>query len=228
MTTGAETLATGGRFHKDPWSAYTHFAGFLAAIAGLVALIAYTTNDPVKLTTVTIYGGCMVLLFLASATYHFFDLGEQGNKRLRRLDHAAIFLMIAGSYVPSLVFLLEGAWRIAMLAVVGGLATLGVLFKLVFYNASRKAGVLMYVLLGWVILIPGHMMLPRLGAWELGWLIGGGLTYTVGAVVYARRWPDPLPQVFGHHEVWHLFVMGGAAMHYVYTMSLIDMTYAPW
>lgn len=224
--TNTAALQIGGvGLNKDPWSAYTHFAGFLAAVAGLVVLIVQSSHDAVELMAMSIYGGSLALLFLASASYHFFDLGERGNQWLRRIDHAAIFLLIAGTYVPSLMHLLGGAWRVTMLAVVVGLALLGVLFKLVFYKAVKRASVVMYLALGWVIVIPGYRMLPQLDAASLAWLVGGGLAYSIGAIVYARKWPDPWPETFGFHEVWHLFVLAGAAMHYVYTYTLIGAPY---
>lgn len=215
-------------FNKEPWSAFTHFLGFVAAIVGLVFLVVYTAHDVPRLVTMIIYGVSLILLFLASASYHFFDLGEDGNNFLRRLDHAAIFLLIAGTYVPSMVHLLDGTWRIAMLSVVGLCAVLGVLFKLVFYNTAKNAGTAMYVGMGWLVVIPAHKIWPVIPSTSLAWLVAGGLAYTIGAVVYAKEWPDPWPDTFGHHEVWHLFVLAGATFHYFFVWSLIDMKITPF
>jgi hemolysin III len=211
---------------KDPWSTITHFAGFIAALVGLVFLLFKTAGDPALMVCMAIYGSCTALLFLASASYHFFDLGERGNKTLRRIDHSAIFLMIAGSYVPSILYLLDGAWRVAMFSLVGGLALIGILFKMLMFNGTGKAGVVLYVLMGWVIVIPAHKMFPQLSWSVLGWLIGGGVVYTMGALVYARKWPNPTTS-FGFHEVWHLFVLGGATLHYIFTIKLLELPYPP-
>ena len=119
------------RLGKEPLNALTHFVGFLAAIVGLVTFVLLSKNDGPKVAGMAIYGGSLVALFLASSTYHFFDLGERGNRWLRRLDHTAIFLLIAGTYIPPLIHTLDGAWRVAMISVVGGLAVIGTLFKLV-------------------------------------------------------------------------------------------------
>lgn len=214
--------------NRDPWSAATHFAGFFAALIGLVFLVMRSVDDAPRLASMLIYGISLALLFLASASYHFFDLGLSGNKWLRKLDHSAIFLLIAGTYVPSLFHLLGGAWRVVMLAVVGTIALLGILFKLLLFDTGKKAGTLMYVLMGWIILIPGHRMWPVISAESLAWLVGGGVAYTVGAIVYAKRWPDPWPERFGFHEVWHLFVLLGATLHYFFVLSLMDVAYPPF
>lgn len=214
------------RFMKDPWSAITHFAGFIAAIVGMIFLLG-RAGDTAETVCMAIYGACVSLLFLASSTYHFFDLGDRRNQTLRRLDHAAIFLMIAGSYVPCIMYLLDGAWRVGMFALVGGLALLGVLFKLLMFNGTGKAGVVLYVLMGWVVVIPAHKMFPQLPWSVLGWLVGGGVIYTLGALVYARKWPNPTA-AFGFHEVWHLFVLGGALSHFVFASLLMERGYPPF
>ncbi len=213
------------RVNKDPLSAYTHFAGFAAGVAGLVVLILLAAGDAPKTVAVTLFGGTLVLLFLASASYHYFDLGERGNRWLRRLDHAAIFLFIAGSYIPPLIYTLEGAWRIAMLSVVGGLAVAGVVMKLFWLGGPRWLTTAFYLALGWVVVVPAYQVLPRLSLTSVFWVTLGGLIYTAGAVVYARKRPDPLPGVFGFHEVWHLFVLGGAASHFVFVLDLVRQ---PW
>jgi hemolysin III len=217
----------GVRYMKDRWSAITHFAGFIGALIGSVILQVKASGDVPLMVCMGIYGACVSMLFLASSSYHFFDLGDKKNQTLRRLDHAAIYVMIAGSYVPIIMHLLDGAWRIGMFLVVGTLAVLGVLFKLLMFNGTGKAGVILYVLMGWVVVIPAHRMFPQLSWDVLIWLIGGGVTYTVGALVYARKWPNPTP-AFGFHEVWHLFVLGGAAAHFVFTMLLMDKPYPPF
>jgi hemolysin III len=212
---------------KDPWSAITHFVGFLGALVGLIILQLKASGDGPVMVCMGIYGVCVALLFLASSTYHFFDLGERGNKTLRRLDHAAIYLMIAGSYVPIILYLLEGPWRMGMFIGVGAIAFLGVMFKLLMFNGTGKAGVILYVVMGWMIMIPAHKIFPQL-TWDVAiWLMGGGMLYTVGALVYARKWPNPSPE-FGFHEVWHLFVLAGAASHFVFALELMKRAYPPF
>lgn len=213
------------RTARDPWSAFTHLLGLVGATVGLIFLIQVAGTDLVRLTGALCFGLSLILLFAASTAYHYFDLGPNANGKLRRLDHAAIYGLIAGTYVPSLIHLLEGAWRITMLLVIAGLAIAGVLFKLVWFNTSSRAGALLYVAMGWVIVVAGYEIWPVITARQAILLVGGGLTYTVGALVYATKWPDPWPERFGFHEVWHLFVLGGATAHYFYVLDLVRGPY---
>lgn len=215
------------RIFKDPASAWTHFLGFLAAGVAAAVLVWLASSDGPKAVAMAIYGGTLVTLFLASSLYHFFDLGEHGNRWLRRLDHAAIFLLIAGTYVPPLLHLLDGAWRVTFLALVGAIAAAGVVVKLLWIDGPGWLGMSLYLGLGWVVLIPAPLILPQLSGGALAWLVGGGLAYTVGAMVYAREWPDPWPGRFGHHEIWHVFVLAGATAHYAFTWTLLDLPYPP-
>ena len=209
------------KMNKDPWSAATHFVGFLAAIVGLVFLVVPSTHSASKVTAMAIYGGSLVALFGASTLYHFFDLGHSGNRWLRRMDHSAIFALIAGSYMPPIFHLLDGKMRITMISTVGGIAVLGILVKLCWIEAPTWLSLALYLALGWIALVPIWWMLPNLALGSLALLVGGGVVYTIGAVVYARKWPDPWPTTFGHHEVWHLFVLAGAGLHYGFVFSLL-------
>ena len=175
-----------------------------------------------------VYGGTLVTLFLASSLYHWLDIGERGNRWLRRLDHSAIFLLIAGTYVPPLLHLLDGAWRIALLSVVLGLAVAGAVLKMIWIDCPRWLSLALYFGLSAVVIVPAHKILPQLSEGALAWLVGGGFAYTLGAVVYALRWPDPWPGRFGHHEIWHLFVLAGAGAHYAFAYSLVDLPYPPF
>lgn len=226
MASPIRALSTVGIF-KDPVSAWTHFVGFWAAVAAASVLVGLAAHDVVKATSMAIYGGALAGLFLASSVYHFFDLGERGNRWLRRLDHVAIFLLIAGTYVPILVHYLDGTWRVALLAVVGGLAAAGVILKLLWIDCPDWLGTGLYLGLGWLVVIPAHRILPQLSAGALAWLVVGGLAYTVGAVVFASRWPDPWPDRFGHHEIWHFFVLAGAGSHFAFVYSLLERPYTP-
>ena len=216
-------------WNKDPMSALTHLIGVIAGCVGLVGLLLLSAGDTTRMVSMGVYGVSLIMLFLASTTYHFVDLGERGNQFLRRLDHAAIFVFIAGTYVPSLVHLLDGWWRVAMLAMVGALALAGALHKLVFFQEKKgKAGVILYILLGGIIVIPGYRMFPLVPTSSLMWLIGGGVTYSLGAIVYATKRPDPWPERFGFHEVWHVFVLLAATMHYIFALKLLELGYTPF
>lgn len=208
--------------NKEPVNAWSHFLGFLAAIVGLVFLVVASAHHGPTVTGMAIYGGSLVLLFFASASYHFFDFGPRGNVWLRRFDHAAIFLLIAGTYVPILIVLLRGGWRVSMLSVVGGLAVLGVAFKMFWIRCPDWLSTSIYLLLGWLVVVPAYKILPQMSASQLALLGAGGLAYTVGAVVELRCWPDPWPDKLGSHGLWHFFVLAGAASHYFLVFDLID------
>lgn len=208
---------------KDPWSATTHFAGFLAAIIGAFTLLVRAWSEPLARLGAAIYAAGLLGLFLASSLYHFFDLGERLNHWLRRLDHAAIFLFIAACFAPPALTLMEGREAAMMLGLAGGLGLAGAAYKIVWFRAPLWLDMTGYLGLGWL----GLLVVPRI--WELlplgsfALFIGGGLLYTLGAVVFIRQRPDPLPGVFGHHEIWHLFVLGGALAHYVFIYRLPEV-----
>ncbi len=215
------------RIFKDPVSAWTHFVGFWLALAAAAALVWRVADDSPKAIGMAIYGSTLVAVFLASSLYHWLDIGERGNRWLRRLDHAAIFLLIAGTYVPPLLHLLDGTWRIVLLSLVLGLGAAGALLKIIWIDCPGWLGMALYFGLSAVVVVPAHKILPQLSGGALAWLIGGGAAYTLGAVVYARRWPDPWPGRFGHHEIWHLFVLAGATAHFAFTYTLVGLPYAP-
>ncbi len=213
---------------KDPASALTHFAGFLAALVGLPFLLINSPGGNLKTWTITLYGLSLILLFFSSATYHFFDLGPRRNLWLRRLDHSAIFLLISGTYLPAVMHTLTGGWRLGMLITLGTLTVLGVLFKLTWFHCPRWLDALIYLAMGWSVVIPGARLLSPLSEESLFWIVAGGVFYSVGAITYALKKPDPWPGVFGFHEVWHLFVLAGAGSHFIFVYSMLNTPITPF
>ncbi len=210
-------------FFKEPVSALTHFLGFLGALGGAGLLLHFSSHDPVKFTGMAVYGVTLAALFLASSVYHFVDAGPAGNRWLRRLDHAAIFLLIAGSYVPPLLHLLDGAWRFGMLLAVVLFALTGIALKLFWIDCPAWLSTAVYLVMGWIIVIPAPLIVPQLALGQLAVLVSGGLCFTFGAAVYLFERPDPWPRVFGHHELWHLFVLAGAGLHFWFMLGLLEM-----
>jgi hemolysin III len=213
---------------KDPVSSTTHFAGFWLALGAAALLVWRAAGDPPRTAGMAIYGASLVALFLASSFYHFFDLGPRGNRWLRRLDHSAIFFLIAGTAVPTLLLVLEGDGRLAALGLVLGLAVAGALLKVFWLDCPDWLGMGLYLGLSAVVVVSGHPILPQLSGGALAWLLAGGLAYLLGAAIYARQWPDPWPGRFGHHEIWHLCVLAGAGSHYAFTYSLVGRTFPPF
>lgn len=198
---------------REPWNALTHWAGVVATLPVLAGLVWYASAQGLSRWPFVVFGISMLLLYLASASYHSFRVGERGLLWLRKLDHSAIFLLIAGSYTPIAYFGLPEHWRVPVLTGVWSVALLGMALKLLTMRLPRWVSTLLYVGLGWM----AAGFLPQL--WHhlphaaIVWLCVGGVAYSLGAVVYGtKRW-NPRPGVFGFHEIWHLFVLAGSAAH---------------
>lgn len=202
---------------REPASGLSHLAGALAGAAGLVFLIdmALSHGGPRHVVGFAVFGATMVATYLASALYHLLDISPEGIRRLRRCDHAAIYLFIAGSYTPFCLLPLQGVWGWSLLVVIWGMAIAGVVMKLFWLEAPRWAIVGPYLVMGWLAvfcIVPLWKAMPAAG---MAWLVAEGLAYSLGAVIYARKRPDPFPKVFGFHEIWHLFVIAGSVCHFV-------------
>jgi hemolysin III len=215
------------RVFKDPWSAWTHFLGGWVALFGAVYIVLAARANDAMFASILLYGVTLVALFAASSVYHFFDLGERGNRWLRRVDHAAIFAVIAGTYAPAVMHLLDGTWRTGMLWAVGLFALLGIIFKTLWIECPAWLGTTIYIAMGSLAVIPGGRMLGSMEPSSAWWLGAGCIAYLLGAVVFVRRWPDPWPETFGFHEVWHLFVLVGAGAHYAFVLTLLGAPSAP-
>jgi hemolysin III len=200
---------------KEPVDARISLIGLLAAIAGLVFMAIRFHHDAALLAVMLTYGLSMCALFGASFFYHGVPAGPSATAIMRRFDHAAIFLLIAGSYTPVLFVGLDGAWRTAAIASIWGVATAGIVLTIWFVDAPRWLSAAVYIAMGWFAVVPAVKLvttLPRTATVLIGI---GGVLYTLGAVVYASKMPNFIPRRFGFHEVFHLFVLGGAATQYL-------------
>ncbi len=206
------STATTGRV-REPFNTYSHAAGIALGLAGMVVLAVLANGDVLKLVGALVFGLTMTLMYTSSTLYHALNVSPKALVSLRRLDHAAIFLFIAGTYTPLLLQALDPAWRTGALGLVWGLAAFGVLFRIFALKAPRWIYVLTYMGLGWLSIF----LIPKLvlGPWALGFLIVGGAAYSIGAVVYALKKPNPLPRVVGFHGLWHLFVLAGSIGMYL-------------
>lgn len=206
---------------KDPISGLTHMASALLALVGLVVLLISSPPDPLARVALLTYGLSLVLLFAASSTYHLVKTTPQRELLLRKLDHTAIYLLIAGTYTPVCAIVLSGAWRWGLLTVIWSLAVIGIAFKLVYIKLPRWITVLIYMAMGWVGVLAFGPLFSALPPAAIGWLAAGGVLYSLGAVVYATRRLDFWPGVFGFHEVWHLFVTAASAAHFVFVLAYV-------
>ena len=201
---------------KDPVSGLTHFVGALLAVAGLVALIMKASNPmkPWHLTTFVVFGIGMILLYTASTLYHWIPLSQEGTARLRKLDHMMIFVLIASTYTPFCLIALRGAWGWSIFCTVWAVALMGMVFKIFWIHAPRWLSALMYVCMGWIAVVGIVPLVHSLQVGALFWLFAGGLLYTAGGLIYALKRPNPIPNVFGFHEIFHVFVMLGTGAHF--------------
>lgn len=199
---------------KEPVSFYTHFAGFVLSAAGFAVILLTVIYDPYQKAALIVYALSVMLLFLASSLYHALKSEENGDSLMRKFDHAAIYLMIAGTYTPFIYQYLYGWWRWGILIVQWSIVVAGVLITLVWINKPRKLSVALYLAMGWVALVPMYKLWQAMPGGAIALILAGGASYTAGAIIYAKKRPDPVPGVFGFHEVFHLFILAGAGFFY--------------
>ncbi|MCC6567700.1 MAG: hemolysin III family protein [Anaerolineales bacterium] len=208
------------KIFREPVNSLTHWAGAVFAIGGLVALLIIGWDTPAKIVSLAIYGVSLIAMFSASATYHMVRVKDRALEIFRKVDHAAIYLLIAGTYTPFCVNAFEGFWKWGMLTIIWSLAVIGIIVKVFYIRAPRWLNAGIYLVMGWLALAAAGQMLAALPAWVLTWLIIGGVLYTLGAVVYITKIFNFKPGVFGFHEMWHIFVLLAAAAHYVAVMGV--------
>lgn len=209
------------RYIKEPVNSLSHLAGVFLSIAATVLLIVLSGGEPWRIVSFAIYGATAILLFTASTLLHTVKGSERVEYLLRRFDHSAIFVYIAGCYTPIALVSLRPehpGWGWGLFAAVWALALAGVVFKMFWFRAPRWLSTVLYLLMGWIAVLAISPMLSVLGLGAILWLLAGGLFYTVGAIIYATRWPDIRPGVFGYHELWHFFVLAGSVCHFVMMM----------
>ena len=165
-----------------------------------------------------IFMGSMILLYGASATYHSVDLTGRSLRVFRKLDHMMIFVLIAGSYTPVCLIVLGGKLGYTLLALVWGIAAVGMLVKACWITCPKWFSSVIYIAMGWVCVLVFGPLLKTLSAPAFLWLLAGGIIYTVGGVIYALKLPlfNAKHKFFGSHEVFHLFVMGGSICHFIF------------
>ncbi len=202
---------------REPINGFTHLAGAVLSFIGLLALVIKTTlNSPstLSLTAVIIFGLSMILLYAASATYHLVVSSDKVISFLRRLDHAMIFVLIAGSYTPFCLIALNGTTGWILFGIIFMAAVAGVCFKLIWFNCPRWISTIIYVAMGWIsifLIVPLYKALSLQG---IALLIGGGIFYTIGALIYATK-PEFLKSKYlGFHEIFHVFIMLGTLTHF--------------
>lgn len=203
-------------FHEERWNVATHGIGAALAMVGGFALVLLSaaTGDLWLVAGVMVFAITMTLLYMASTLYHS-ARHPNLRARLKILDHAAIYLLIAGTYTPILLGPLRGPWGYGLFALIWTLAVAGVIFKLFFTGRFDRASTLLYLAMGWVVVIATKPILEVLTTTTLVWLVAGGLSYTAGTFFYLRQ------KMPFNHAVWHFFVLGGTICHAISIATII-------
>lgn len=205
---------------REPGSAITHFIAMMMAVFAAVPLLvkAGVQSRQENFLAMAIFMGSMILLYGASATYHSVDLTGKSLRVFRKLDHMMIFVLIAGSYTPVCLIVLGGKLGYTLLALVWGIAAVGMIVKACWITCPKWFSSVIYIAMGWVCVMVFGPLLKTLSTPAFLWLLAGGIIYTVGGVIYALKLPifNAKHKFFGSHEVFHLFVMGGSVCHFIF------------
>ena len=210
---------------KDPGSAITHGIALLLAVTGAIPLIikAARSYDVIHIVALSIFILTMILLYAASTTYHTFNISKKVNTILKKIDHMMISVLIAGSYTPICLLVLGGRMGWILLAIVWGFAIAGILIKAFWVFCPKWVSSVLYIGMGWTCVLAFTQLLNSLSPAAFGWLLAGGIIYTVGGVIYALKLPifNRKHKNFGSHEIFHLFVMGGSLCHFVVMYAFV-------
>lgn len=197
-----------------------HEIAFFVSIPAGIALITLADTGKARLAAVVFATG-LVGVFGASAAYHRVAWSERARRRMKRLDHSMIFVLIAGTYTPLCLLALSGVWSVVLLATVWAGAITGIVLKQVNVDGLKRVYGFLYISLGWISIVSLPQLFQTMSAVGFSLVIAGGLLYTLGAIVFAVKRPDPNPAVFGYHEIWHAFTAGAGLCHYSAVLLLI-------
>ena len=210
---------------KDPGSAITHFIGMMMAVFAATPLLikAFRNPDRLHLVSLTIFILSMILLYAASTIYHSLDLSERANRILRKIDHMMIFILIAGTYTPVCLIVLNNRTGYLLCALVWAIALVGIVVKACWITCPKWFSSVLYIGMGWVCVLAFTQIVNALPPAAFGWLLAGGIIYTICGVIYALKLPifNSMHPSFGSHEIFHLFVMGGSICHFVLMYAFV-------
>lgn len=220
-----KTLEKKAHSTKDPGSAITHFIGMLMAIFAAFPLMirACSHHEPVYVLSMATFIISMILLYAASTVYHTFDISEKINRILQKIDHMMIFILIAGSYTPVCLLVLKGRTGLLLCALVWAVAAAGILIKACWITCPKWFSSALYIGMGWLCVLAFTRLINSLSPAAFGWLLAGGIIYTIGGIIYALKMPlfNARHKNFGSHEIFHLFVMGGSACHFIFMYQFL-------
>lgn len=210
---------------KDPGSAITHFIGAMMALFAFIPIMIKAAHEPspVYMIAIAVYMISLIMLYTASTIYHSLDISDKANKRLKKFDHMSIFILIAGSYTPICLLVLGGKLGYMLLALIWGIAIFGIVVKAFWIYCPKWFSSVLYIAMGWTCVLTFTQLLSNMSRGAFGWLLAGGIIYTIGGILYAIKMPifNAKHKNFGSHEIFHLFVMGGSLCHFVLMYAFI-------
>ena len=204
---------------REPGSAITHFIGCMMALLAATPLLVKASANTTSELAMSIFAASMVLLYGASTTYHSLsNVSAKVLRVFRKLDHMMIFVLIAGSYTPVCMIILGGKMGYTLLAFVWGVAIIGMITKACWITCPKWFSSVIYIAMGWTCLPVFGTLWDTLPHAAFGWLLAGGIIYTIGGIIYALKLPvfNSIHKYFGSHEIFHLFVMGGSICHFIF------------
>ena len=207
-------------FLKDPGSAITHFIAVILVLIAAIPLLIKAAREPdhLHIIALSVFILSMMLLYMASTIYHSLDISDKANRRLRKVDHMMIFVLIAGSYTPICLLALKGNTGKFLCILVWAVALVGILIKALWINCPKWFSSVIYIGMGWLCVLAFSQIFHALSRPAFGWLLAGGIIYTIGGIIYALKVPlfNARHKNFGSHEIFHLFVMAGSICHFIF------------
>ena len=206
---------------REPVSCFTHLGAAIMSVVGTVFLIIYAISlgTPLHIVGYSITGASLILLYTASSLYHLLPVSPKAIKVLRKIDHMMIYVLIAGTYTPICLVSLKGAFGIGLLIAIWFLAILGMVLKMVWFDAPRWLYTAFYLIMGWLVVVAIFPLYRAIPATGIRLLVAGGMSYTIGAVIYATKWPFRESKIFGFHEIFHIFIIIGSVFHYFFVLK---------
>ena len=200
---------------KEPFCGVSHGIGILLSVAALIWLLVLAQGRFWHTLGFAIYGASLIALYTASTLYHSIDVSPRVTEKLMRFDFCAIYLLIAGSYTPVCLISLRGVWGWSLFGAVWTLAIIGIAAILLWKGAPDWLRILLYVVMGWMVLLAFVPLQAAITPAGVQWLVAGGVIYSIGTVIFAIDKPHLWPGKFSAHDLWHLFVLGGSVCHFV-------------
>jgi hemolysin III len=206
---------------KEPFCGFSHMAGIALSVIGLIILLVAAKGRPVHMAGFAIYGATLIVLYTASTLYHSLHVPTEKEFMLMRFDHCAIFMLIAGTYTPVCLVTLRGPLGYTMLAAVWGMAIFGSIGIFLWKLKFEVARVILCVVMGWMALAAIGPLREAWPAAAMWWLLGGGVAYTIGTIIFAADWPHLIPGKFSAHDLWHIFVLAGSICHFILILCFV-------